>query len=85
MCVSSAPFYLWGFPGFSVGKESACSARDMGLIPRSGTSSSEENGYPCRYSCLENPMEKAAWQATVYGVETLAAVILLLIMMMMMM
>jgi len=53
------------------------------LIPRLGTSSSEENGYPCWYSCLENPMDKAAWQATVYGVETLATIILLIMMMMM--
>ena len=47
---------LWGFPGRSDGKESACNAGDRGLIPRLGRSSGEENGYPLWYSCLENSM-----------------------------
>ena len=44
-----------GFPGGSESKESACSAGDLGLIPGSGRSPGEGNGYPVQYSCLENP------------------------------
>ena len=53
------------------GKESACSAGDAGdpsSIPGSGRSSGEENGHPLQYSCLENPVDRGAWQATVHGV-----------------
>ena len=57
-----------GFPGGSAGKESACNAGDMGLIPGSGRSPGEGNGYPLQYSCLENPMDKGVWWATVRGV-----------------
>ena len=42
--------------------------RDAGLIPRSGRSPGERNGNPLQYSCLENPMDRGAWQATVHGV-----------------
>ena len=52
----------------SDGKESTCNMRDLGSIPGLGRSSGEENGYPLQYSCLENPMDREAWQATVYGV-----------------
>ena len=41
---------------------------DVGSIPRSGRSPGEGNGNPLQYSCLENPMDRGAWQATVYGV-----------------
>ena len=41
------------FPGGSVGKESACSAADPGLIPGTGRSPGEGNGNPLQYSCLE--------------------------------
>jgi len=51
-----------GFSGSSVGKESACSAGDMSLIPGSGRSFGEGNDNPLRYSCLENPMDRGAWQ-----------------------
>ena len=51
---------LWGFPSSSVGKESACSAGDPGLIPRSGRSPGEGNGNPFQYSCLENSMDRGA-------------------------
>ena len=54
-----------GFPGGSRGKESASSAGDMGFISGWGRSPAEVNGYPFQYSCLEKPMEKAAWRATV--------------------
>ena len=53
--------YPAGFPGGSVGKESACNAGDLGSIPGSRRSPREENGTPLQYSCLENPMEGGAW------------------------
>ena len=37
-------------------------------IPGSGRSPGEENGYPFQYSCLDNPMDRGAWQAAVHGV-----------------
>ena len=58
----------WGFPGGSDGKESACNAREPGLIPGSGSSPGEGNGYTLQYSCLENPMDRGVWWATVHGV-----------------
>ena len=54
-------------PCRSVGKQSACNARDLGSIPGSERSG-EGNGNPLQYSCLENPMDRGAWQATVHGV-----------------
>ena len=56
------------FPHSSVGRESACDAGDPGLIPGSGRSSGEGNGNPLQYSCLENPMDRGVWQATVHGI-----------------
>ena len=47
----------------------ACNAGDLGLIPGSGRSPGEGNGYPLQYSCLENSMDRGAWQATVHGVR----------------
>ena len=52
----------------SAGKESACKAGDLGLIPGSGRSTGEEIGYPLQYSGLENSMDRGDWQATVHGV-----------------
>ena len=52
----------------SDGKESACNAGDLGSISGSGRSPEEGNGYPLQYSCLENPMDKGPWWATVHGV-----------------
>ena len=52
-----------------VGKESACSAGDPGLIPGSGRFLGEGNSNPLQYSCLENPTDRGAWEATVHGVE----------------
>ena len=49
-----------GFPGGSEGKASACSVGDLGLIPGLGRSPGEGNGNPLQYSCLENPMDRAA-------------------------
>ena len=56
------------FPGGSDGKESARSARYLGLIPGLGRSLGGGNGNPLQYSCLENPMDRGVWQATVNGV-----------------
>ena len=58
-----------GFPGGSDGKESACSAGDLGLIPGLGRSPGEGNGYPLQYSGLQNSMDRGAWQATVHRVS----------------
>ena len=49
-------------------KESAYNAGDPGSIPGSGRSPGEGNGNPLLYSCLENPMDRGAWWATVHGV-----------------
>ena len=57
-----------GFPHSSISKESACNAEDLGLIPGSGRSPGEGNGYLLQYSCLGNPMDRGAWWATVQGV-----------------
>ena len=57
-----------GFPGGSDCKEYACNAGDLGLIPGLGRSLGEGNGTPLQYSCLENPMDRGAWRATVLGV-----------------
>ena len=57
-----------GFPHSSVGKESACNAEDPSSILGSGRSPGEGNGNPLQYSCLENSMDRGAWQATVHGV-----------------
>ena len=54
---------VWGFPGGS-----ACKAGDLGLISRLGRSPGEGHGNPPQYSCLENPMDRGAWWATVHGV-----------------
>ena len=57
--------------GGSDGKESACSMGDPGLIRGLGRFPGEQNGYPCQYYCLENPMERGAWWATVHGIAEL--------------
>ena len=49
-------------------KDSLASAGDIGSIPGLGRSLGEGNGNPLHYSCLKNPMERGAWQATVHGV-----------------
>ena len=47
---------------------SVADARDPGSVPGLGRSSGEGNGNPLQYSCLENPMDRGAWWATVFGV-----------------
>ena len=49
-------------------KESACNAGDVGSVPGLGRSPGEGNGNLLQYSCLENCMDRGAWQATVHGV-----------------
>ena len=59
------------FPGGSVLKNLPANAEDaeaMGLIPWLGRSPGEGNGNPLQYSCLENSMERGAWQAAAHGV-----------------
>jgi len=57
-----------GLPCGSDGKESACNAGDLGSIPKLGRSPGGGNGNLSQYSCLEKPMDRRAWQATVHGV-----------------
>ena len=62
-------FCLLGFPNDSDGKECACNAGDLCSISGWGRFPGEGNGYPLQYSCVENPMDRGAWQATVHGVK----------------
>ena len=67
---NSAPI-LWNlviFPHSLMGKESAWKAGDPGPIPGLGRPHGEGNGNPLQYTCLENPMDRGAWRATVHGV-----------------
>ena len=59
---------LTDFPGGSDGKASAYNAGDLGLIPGLGRSPGEGNDNSLQHSCLENPMDRGAWQATVHSV-----------------
>ena len=56
------------FPGDSADKESAYNAGDPGMTSGSARSPRQGNGYPLQYSCLENSMDREAWQAIVPGV-----------------
>ena len=55
-------------PQWLIGKESTCSVGDAGSIPGSGRSPGGGHGNPLQYSCLENPMDRGAWQAVVQRV-----------------
>ena len=60
---------ILGFPGGARGKEPTYQRRRCeGLVPGLGRLPGGGNGYPLQYSCLENPMDRAAWQATVHSV-----------------
>ena len=61
------PTKNWPLPSAST------NAGDVGLIPGLGRSSGEGNGNPSQYSCLGNPMDRGAWQATVHGVPKQSA------------
>ena len=58
--INNLSIYM-GFSGGSGNKESACNIRDLSLIPESGRSPGEGNGYPLQYSYLENSMDRGAW------------------------
>ena len=61
-----------GFPSGSVGKEPACNAGDagdMGSIPGLGRPHGGGHGNPFQYSCLKNPMDRGAWQATFHRLQ----------------
>ena len=63
--------YIYGFPGGSVVKDLTANSgdtRNAGLIPWLGKSPGIGNGKPLQYSCLEKPMDRGAWRATVHGV-----------------
>ena len=64
-------FYFWASLVVLVVKNLAANegdARNSGFIPGSGRSPGEVSGNPLQYSCLENPMDRGAWQSTVHGV-----------------
>ena len=56
------------YSGGSEVKASACNVGDLGSIPGLARSPGEGNGNPLQYSCLENPMDRGAWQATPHRV-----------------
>ena len=58
---SQAAYPSLGFPGGSDGKESACNAGELGLIPELGRSPGEGDSNPLQYSCLENSMNRRVW------------------------
>ena len=58
---------MHGLPRWLSCKEYTCQAGDTGLTPGLGRSPGEENGNPLQDSCLGNPMDRGAWQATVHG------------------
>lgn len=62
------PYLDNNFPGGSDGKEFACNVGDPGSIPGLGRSPAGGHGNPLQYSCLENPMDRGAWRATVQRV-----------------
>jgi len=60
---------ILAFTGGSESKESAYNVGDLGSIPGLGRSPADGNGSPLQYSCLENFMDRGAWQATTHGVK----------------
>jgi len=61
------PVFL-GFPGGSDSKEPTCNVGHLVSIPELGRYTGGAHGNPLQYSCLKNPMDRGAWQATVHGV-----------------
>ena len=68
LALNLCKIWFGGFPGALYGKESACNAGELSLIPGSGRFPGVGNGNPLQYSCLENSMDRGAWQATVYRI-----------------
>ena len=56
------------FLGGSVVKNLPANAGDMSSVPESGRSPGEDDGNSLQYSCLENPVDREAWKATIHGV-----------------
>ena len=68
VCLPCTTEMLRGFHNGSAGKEPTCTAGDAGSIPESGRSPGGGSGKPLLYSCLQNPMDRGAWRATVHRV-----------------
>ena len=69
VCPEDTPSrFGWSPPGGSDDKEPTCNVGDLDSTPGLGRSPGEGHGNPLQYSCLENPMDRGAWQATVHGV-----------------
>ena len=68
MCYMIGPCWLSVFLGGSIGEETTCNAEDGGSIPGSGRSPEGGNCNPLQHSCLENPMDRGAWWATVHRI-----------------
>ena len=68
--ISVIVLFILGFPGGSVGKESACNMEDMGLVPGLGRSPGGGHGNPLQYSCLENPVDRGGWWAAVLRLQS---------------
>ena len=60
---------LWGLLVVKNSSVNAGDIRDVSSIPGSGQSSEGRHGNPLQYSCLENPMDRGAWQATVHSIK----------------
>ena len=67
--IGYSPQVFLGFLGGSNDKESACNAGDLVLIPGWGRAPGGGHNNPLQYSCVENPMDRGAWWAAVYGVS----------------
>ena len=65
---NNSKLHIQDFPRGSEGKASAYNAGHLDSMPGSGRSPGEGNGNQLQYSCLENPMDRVAWQATVHGI-----------------
>ena len=68
LCIFTDYNALGRLPWWLSVKNPPANTEDVGSIPRSGGSPGEGNGNPLQYSCLENPMDRGGWQATVHGV-----------------
>ena len=63
--------FTYGLPGGSGGEESACNSGDSHSIPGSGRSPGEGHGNPFQYSCMENPMDRGSWWASLWDLKEL--------------
>ena len=65
--ITLCKFKAWGFLGGTVVKNPPTNVEEAGLVSGLGRSPGGGNSYPLQYSCLENSMDRGAWQATVHG------------------